>query len=362
MSFIKQTDDLLAQFFKNESGSVSLPRPGDLISGIILEKNSKRVTVDLGSGGLGIVYWSEMQNAREILRSLKPGDELKAKVVQIDNEEGVVELSLAEADKQRFWAEVIELRDKEEVVTVKSVRFNRGGLIAEMNGLQAFLPISQLSPEHYPKVGSEDKNKITEAIQALVGQEFKVRIIDINTRTNKLIISERAATEISMKELVKNYEIGQVVDGIVSGVADFGVFLKFTDNPAVEGLIHVSELEWRQVDNPKEVVKIDDVLKAKIIDIKDGRISLSFKALKTDPWLAAQDKYSEGQTVTAKIYSFNPFGAVVNLDENIQGQIHVTEFGGIEEMKKKLAQGKEYEFVIESIKVPERRITLKLKV
>lgn len=148
---------------------------------------------------------------------------------------------------------------------------------------------------------------------------------------------------------------------MVSGVADFGVFVKFVDNPAVEGLIHVSELDYRIVENPKDVVKVDDVVKAKIVDIKEGKISLSLKALKPDPWMVVANKYGENQEVKGKVYMFNPFGAIVNLDETYQGYVHVTEFGGAEEMRKHLTIGKEYSFVVDAVKPQERKITLKLK-
>lgn len=361
MNSVKPQNGNLTQFLKTDQTLLSSVRPGDLVKGVVLEKNSKRLVVDLGRAGTGAVYWNEMQNAREIVRGLKIGDELSAKVIQVDNEEGMIELSLSQADKQKAWSELQEIKDKEEVLTVKASKFNRGGLIAEMHGLPAFLPVSQLAQEHYPKAAPEDKAKIAAALEALVGQELKVKIIDLNSRTNKLIVSERAANEISIKELAKNYEVGQVVEGIVSGVADFGAFLKFTDNPVVEGLIHVSELDWREVVNPKEVLNVDDVVKAKIIDIKDGRISLSLKALKTDPWLTASEKFKEGEVVKGLVYNFNPFGAVINLDKEIQGQIHVTEFGGVLEMKKVLTAGETYQFIVQEVKPTERRIVLKLK-
>lgn len=223
----------------------------------------------------------------------------------------------------------------------------------------AFIPVSQLGNEHYPKV--EDKTDIGKALQLLVGQELTVKIIDANPRTNKLILSEREAQEISAKELVKNYTIGQIIEGIVSGVADFGVFVRFTDNPSLEGLIHVSELAHRMVENPKEVVKIDDAIKAQIIEIKDGKISLSLKTLQPNPWDKAAEYYKEGGIVRGIVYSTNPFGAIINLAHDLQGQLRVTDFGGIEEMKQNVTLGKEYEFKIEAVNPEEKRIVLTLK-
>ncbi|MBI4034229.1 MAG: S1 RNA-binding domain-containing protein [Candidatus Brennerbacteria bacterium] len=348
------------QFVKNKPELFSVLKVGDLVEGVVLEKGASAIVVDLGRHGTGMVYRQEIQNAREAVKDLKVGDPIHAKVIEVDNDEGMVELSLTEAGRQKAWTEIQELQEREEVVKVKVKGANRGGLVADLNGLPAFLPVSQLAGAHYPQLGTEDKNQITEELKKLVGEELEVKIIDLNPRTSKLIISEKAATQVSVKELAKNYEVGQVIEGVVSGVADFGVFVKFTDNPEVEGLIHISELSHQVVENPKEVVKVDDTIKAQIVEIKDGKISLSLKALQADPWEKVSEKHKEGEVVKGRVYAFHPYGAVVNLEGGIQGQIHVSEFGGVPEMKEKLTQGEEYDFKIDSIKSEEKRIALKL--
>lgn len=349
-----------AELVKIETSAFGVLKVGDIVEGTLLEKGARRLLVDLGRHGVGVVYRGELMGARSAIKDLAPGAALHAKVVEVDNEEGYVELSIAEAGRQKAWAAVAELKEKGEPLTVKVVGANKGGLTTELEGLPAFIPVSQLAPEHYPRVVSEDKSEIGTALQALVGTELTVKLIDANPRTGKLILSEREASEISTRELVKNYTEGQVVEGIISGIADFGVFVRFTDNPSVEGLIHVSELDYRMVENPKEVVKVDEAVKAKIVEIKDGKISLSLKALKEDPWTTAMERYPVGTEVRGMVYSTNPFGALVNF-EDLQGQIHVTEFGGIEEMKKHLAAGKSYLFVVQDVKPAERRVLLKLK-
>lgn len=361
MNIVKNGMLILTQLAKTSPQIFSSVKVGDIVEGKVLDKSSRALLVDLGRHGTGVVYRGELQNARELVKSLEKGSPIHAKVIEVDNDDGFVELSLSEAGKQKAWGEVDEIRGKDEAFTVKITGFNKGGLITAVKGIPAFLPVSQLAADHYPKVVSADKTEIGAALQKLVGEEISVKVIDANPRAGKLILSEKEATEISSRELAKNYEVGQVVDGVVSGVADFGVFVKFVDNPAVEGLIHVSELDYRIIENPKDVVKVDDVVKAKIVDIKDGKISLSLKALKVDPWLVVANKYSEDQEVAGKVYMFNPFGAIINLDDTYQGYVHVTEFGGAEEMKKHLAVGKEYSFVIDGVKPAERKITLKLK-
>ncbi|MBI5733205.1 30S ribosomal protein S1 [Candidatus Jorgensenbacteria bacterium] len=357
----KSTNNIVSLLSKLEPAAFSLLKPGDLVEGVVLDKGSNKLLVDLGKHSTGAVYRSELQEARDLVKNLKVGDIVHAKVIEVDNRDGYVELSLSEAGKQKSWTEVLELREKEEPITVVIGGFNRGGLTTSIKGLGAFLPISQLALEHYPKVTGDDRTALSQSLEKLVGAELTVKIIDVNPRTDKLIISEREATKISTKELVKNYTVGQIIEGIVSGIADFGVFVRFTDNPDVEGLVHASELDHRIVDNPKEVVKIDEAVKVKIIDIKDGKISLSLKALQDDPWLSVAGRFREGESVSGKAYSFNPFGAVIDLGAGIQGQLRVTEFGGVEEMKKQIILSKDYIFVIESFVPEERRIVLKLK-
>jgi small subunit ribosomal protein S1 len=361
MNIVKNGMLILNQLAKSNPQIFSSIKVGDLVEGEVFDKGSRVMLVDLGRHGTGAVYRGELQNARELVKSVDIGGKIHAKVLEVDNEDGYVELSLAEAGKQKAWGEVDELKGKDEAFVVKITGFNKGGLIANIKGISAFLPVSQLSGEHYPKATTAERTEIGSALQRLVGTELSVKIIDANVRTGKLIISEKEATEISSRELVKNYQVGQTIEGIVSGVADFGAFVKFVDNPAVEGLVHVSELDYRIVENPKDVVKVDEVIKAKIIEIKDGKISLSLKALKEDPWTIVMNKYKEGQEITGKVYLFNPFGAVINLDDTYQGYVHVTEFGGAEEMRKSLTVGKEYPFTIESVKPQERRISLKAK-
>lgn len=358
----KKPGNMLSQLAKTNPAFFSIAKPGDLVEGQIIEKNSKRIVVDLGRFGTGVIYGGEIQNEKAMVRSLKPGDTLHAKVVDIDNEEGLIELSLAEAGRQKLWAAVIEMKDREEVITVKPIAANRGGLVVELNGLQAFLPASQLSNDHYPKITSQDtmdRNQITESLQKLIGTEMKIKVMDVNLRNNKIIISEREAFEVSSKELAKNYSIGQEVEGIISGVADFGAFMRFADNPQLEGLIHVSEIDHRMIENPKEILTLDQLVKAKIIDIKDGKIALSLKALKVNPYDQVLEVFKEGQHVKGEVYSYNPFGAIINLEHSYQGYVHISEFGSLEDMKKKLALKNSYNFTIIGIKPQEKRINLK---
>jgi small subunit ribosomal protein S1 len=358
----KSTLSAMSQMMKNEISATDWPKEGNIIDAKFIKKLSHKAYFDIGRFGTGIIYGVELDNAKETIRSLKPGDSIKLKIVTIDGEEGLVELSMSEAGRQKVWQDAKELMESGEIVKAKINGSNVGGLMATIGDIKTFIPVSQLSLEHYPKVQDGDKVKISEELKKFVDKELNVKIIDVNQRTNKIIASEREALSVNVKELISSYSLGDIVDCMVSGVADFGVFVRFVDNPEVEGMIHISELDHTIVENPKELVKINDEIKAKIIDIKDGKIFLSLKALKEDPWEKVSEKFKEGQVVEGKIYKLNPFGAIVILENNFQGMIHISEFDGDQaKMEKEMMVGKSYSFIIDSIKTDERRINLKLK-
>jgi len=352
--------ETLSQIIKAKPDIIPSLKKGEIVEVALIEKTPRAVFFEVPRTGTGIVSGKELLNAREIIKNLNPGDTIGAKIINTENEEGFIELSLTEADKQKSWLLIKELEEKDEPIKVKVMSANSGGLLAQIYELQAFLPVSQLSPEHYPRVLDQDRAKILEELNKFVGQELEVKIINLNQRTNKLIISEREVMSQNIKELIKQYKVGDTVAGIVSGLANFGAFIRFADNPEIEGLIHISELSHRLIESPKDVVSVGDMLNAQIVDIKDSRLSLSLKALQNDPWKEIDQKYKAGDIVRAEVYKFNPFGAFIKLDNDIVGLIHISEFGGPEEMRSRLELGKTYNFLIDSIKPEDKRIILKL--
>ena len=360
MNSVKKVQSPLAQVLKNPTW-FSVVKESDLVQATLMGKGKKAAYFDVGPFGTGIVYGAEYGNASDIIKNLNVGDAVSAKVVDPENDDGYVELSLAEAGAQKNWELVKDLKEKGEIITVTIAGANSGGLLTEISGVKAFLPVSQLSPDHYPRVEDGDRGKILEALKKLVGQELKVKVIDVKPRTEKLIVSEREIAEENNREVLNQYKVGDIVDGIVSGVADFGAFIRFLNTPQIEGLVHISELDHKLIENPKEIVKIGDAVKVKVLEIKEGRVSLSLKALKPDPWAKVEEAYKAGDEVQGSIARFNPFGAFVALPGDVQGLIHVSEFGSIEEMKKQIEVGTSYLFKIELVKAQEKRIILKLK-
>ncbi|MCX7589523.1 MAG: S1 RNA-binding domain-containing protein [Patescibacteria group bacterium] len=330
----------------------------DVIEAIFIKKTSKGAFFDLGKFGTGIVYGLELLNAKDIIKNLKPGDKILAKILVFENEDGYVELSLVDADKQKNWQKIKELEESGEIIPMKIIGANSGGLIGEIFEIKAFLPISKLAEKNIPK--ETDRQKIIEELKKFIGQELNVKISLVNPRNNKLIVSEREIISANVLELLNQYKIGQVVDAVVSGMASFGVFVKLVDNPEIEGIVYLSELDYRIIDNPKDILNLNDIVKVKILDIKNGKLILSIKATKEDPWQKVNDLYKINDEVKGIVYKFTPFGAIINLS-NVQGFVHITDFGGVDEMKKELELGREYNFIISQIKPEEKRIILKLK-
>jgi len=358
----KSGSSTLAETIKTELSSTDWPKEGNVVEVSFMKKLPRKAYFDMGRFGTGIVYGVEMSNAKEAIRNLKPGDKLNAKIVMLDGEEGHIELSLSEAGRQKIWQHAKDLAETGETVKAKVAAANAGGLMVTVeNDIKAFLPVSQLSLEHYPKVQDGDRQKITEELKKFVGQTLNAKIIDVNARTNKIIVSEREVLSENVKELLNTYAIGQIVNCIVSGVADFGAFVRFADNQQIEGMIHISELDYKLIDNPKDIIKVGDTFKAKIIDIKEGRVFLSLKALKEDPWEKSGSNLKSGDVIQGRVHKFNPFGAVVALEGDLQGMVHISEFGGQDEMKKELVIGQSYPFVIDTVKPDEKRVTLKMK-
>lgn len=337
---------------------------GKIIEGKVVGKGRSSIFLDLGIWGTGIIYGREYQEAKEALKKLKENDALLAKVVDLENEEGYVELSLNQASSELNWDNLKEKREKGEKITVKITGANKGGLLAEVSGVQAFLPVSQLSPENYPRVEGADSSKILQELQKFIDKELEVKIFDLNSKEGKLILSERAKESEKIRKMLNNYNIGDVVEGEVTGITDFGVFIKFskgkTDSEFVEGLIHISELDWQLIEDPSDIVKVGNKVKAKIISIADDKVSLSLKALKKDPWEGIEEKYKKGDAVKGKITKFNPYGAFVKISPKIQGLCHISEFGTKSRMESVLKLDNEYDFQILSIDPREHRMSLKL--
>ncbi|MBC7836468.1 30S ribosomal protein S1 [Acetobacteraceae bacterium] len=332
------------------------PKEGDIVEGPVIALDRARVYIDLPPFGTGIIYGREYMNAREVIKRTNPGDVIAAKVISVTSKEGYIELSLKEARQAIIWAQAEEaLKDKRQFeVAVKEA--NKGGLIMEWQGIAGFLPASQLKAEHYPRVMDGDKDKILDELRKLVGEKLMVSIISATPKEGKLIFSEKGADDKEKKELIANYQVGDVVSGTVTGMVDFGVFVKLEEG--LEGLVHISEIDWGLVDDPRHFFKVGDTVKVKIIDIKEGKISLSAKQLKENPWTTATGKYNKGDKVEGVIIKFNKHGALASIEEGIAGLVHVSEFGTEDKLRSSLELGKRYPFTISLFEPKDMRMAL----
>ncbi|MEK9173764.1 MAG: S1 RNA-binding domain-containing protein, partial [Patescibacteria group bacterium] len=314
-----------------EQHLLEIPEVGDVVIGTVLYVASSSALIDLGGLGTGIVLGKEMRDGLGLEGKLKVGTQVSATLMDFENEDGYIELSIREASYEKSWEDIENKLTSREAVTTKVTDANKGGLMVEINGIAGFLPVSQLSSEHYPRVEDGDKNKILDLLKKLTGQDVIVRILDADRESEKLIVSEKAAQSEKERELINLFQIGDVVEGEVSGVVDFGAFVKFApkndgvskpNHEKLEGLVHISELAWQLIDDPREMIKTGDIVQAKIIGIEETRISLSMKALKEDPWTTVDQKYKIGDMVSGKVDKINHFGAFVYLDEDIHGLAH----------------------------------------
>jgi len=342
-----------------------VPEAGEVLTGTILEKTSNALYIDIGRFGVGVIYGKELFDDLDTFKRSKIGDTVQATVQELDNEDGYIELSLRSATRERSWEELRRKLDDDVAFESEIIDANKGGLIVRVNGVTGFLPVSQLAPDHYPRVEGGDKSKIQERLQSYVGQMFKLKAITIDPENEKLIVSEKAAVSDEISATLEHLGEGKAVEGTISGIVDFGVFVKFEEKgQELEGLVHISELAWQRIDNPADFVAIGDKVKAKVIGIDNGlRISLSIKQLQEDPWLKAAEKYNIGDTVKGKVLKVTPFGGFVKLDKDIHGLVHVSELPA--DMQKDptahLKAGEEMEFTIISLEPKDHRLGLSLK-
>lgn len=332
------------------------PAPGDIIEGAVIIVGKKTVHVDLPPWGIGLIFGREFANARDLIKHMQVGDKITAKVVESENEDGYIELSLKEARQSLIWAEAEEHLKKKTLLDLPVKDANKGGLIIEWQGIMGFLPASQLSAEHYPRVEDGDKDRILDELRKLVGTRLSLVIITAIPKENKLIFSEKEHSQKEKGEIVAKYRVGSIVEGNVTGIVDFGAFMRIEEG--LEGLIHISEMDWGLVDDPRKLFKVGEHIKAQIIEIKDNKVSLSVKALKENPWKGAEKKYKKGDTVKGIVIKFNKYGALASIEEGVAGLVHVSDFGSEDRLRSHLELGKVYPFSIMLFEPKDQRMTL----
>lgn len=329
---------------------------GELVEGTVLSIDSMEMYIEIPLYGTGIIFGQEFINARDMIKNINVGDSVKAKIVERENKHGYIELSLKEARQALVWSDAEKAMKSEQVLELPVKEANKGGLIVEWQGIAGFLPASQLKADNYPRVDDGNKDDILKELKKLVGKKLSLSIIGVNPKEGKLIFSEKGNTKEDKKEIVTKYSVGDTITGEVTGVVDFGIFLKVEEG--LEGLVHISEIDWSLVDDPRVLYKLGDKVAAKVIEVKDGKISLSIKALKENPWDRVAAKYKKDDEVTGVVIKFNKHGALVSIEEGVAGLVHVSEFGDDKKLKEALSLGKSYQFKITLFDPKEHKMTL----
>lgn len=346
---LKETEEFLS----------NIPNPpsiDELVEGPVISIDKGAVYIDLPPFGTGIIYGREFINARDIIKKINVNDIVAGKVVGIGGKEGYIEISLKEARQALIWSEAEVAISEKRIFELPVSDANKGGLIINWQGIFGFLPASQLKPEHYPRVSDGDKDKILDELKKLVGEKLSVTIIGANPKEGKLIFSEKSPEVKDKENIVARYALGDELVGEVTGLVDFGVFIKLEEG--LEGLVHISEIDWGLVENPKTMFKIGEKVRVKVIEIKDDKISLSIKALKENPWREAEKKYKKDDIVSGVIIKFNKYGALASIEEGVAGLVHISEFGSEEKLREKLEMGKVYTFKITLFDPKEQKMAL----
>jgi len=332
------------------------PMVGDLVEGNVIALDKAAVYVDLAPYGTGLIYGREYITARDLVRKLHVGDTVSAKVTEFGGDSGYIELSVKEARQAQVWGEVEDVIKNKTPIEIPVIDANKGGLLMSWQGLQGFLPASQLKPEHYPRVQDGDKERILEELRKLVNEKLVVTIIGATEDDGRLIFSEKNVDGGEAAAIDEKYNVGDVVKGEVTGAVDFGVFVKLKEG--LEGLVHISEIDWALVEDPRQHYNTGDKVDVKIIEVKDGKVSLSIKQLKENPWQTAEAKYKKGDVVEAVVIKYNKHGALASIEEGVAGLVHVSEFENEQDLRDKLALGSRYNFKISLFEPKDQKMTL----
>lgn len=350
------------QDFKSlfQSQVINVPKEGDVIKGKVISVDKGEVHIDIEGLTTGVVRGAELFAESREYSGLKVGDEVEATVIEVENENGEMELSFRIAGFKRAWDNMKKWLKDGLTLKAKVQAANKGGLMMQVEALHAFMPVSQLSPDNYPRVAGGDKNRIFDKLREMVGKEMEVKVIDVNEGEEKLIVSERAVWEDSQKAVLDSYKVSDVIEGEVSALTSFGAFIKFGEG--LEGLVHISEIAWQRIDHPKDILKVGQKVKAQIIQLDHSKIYLSIKRIVEDPWKSVKEKYKIAEKVTGKVLKVESFGLMVGLDKEIHGLAHISELSDdpIANLNDKFKIGQELEFEIVSLEPAEHRLGLKL--
>jgi small subunit ribosomal protein S1 len=335
-------------------------KPGELVEGTVVYKGKNKLLLDIEGVATGIISGRELRDSFNTFRDLQMGEVVTALVLEEENDEGMIVLSLRMASQQKAWDRFHRLVENETTMDFVPQEANKGGLLANIDGIRTFLPVSQLAPVNYPRVNNADASEIISRLQKFVGHKFTVKIITMDEEAGKIVVSEREAMSEQRAKALEHLKIGDVKDGMVSGIVKFGLFVAFD---GLEGLVHISEIAWGHVKNPSEFAQIGDKVTVKVIGVDGEKLSLSIKQMTKDPWEEIAERYPVGKRVTGTVVRFADYGAFLKLEKDINGLVHLSELAHtkITDPAEALTIGQKVDAQVINIDVDERRIGLSVK-
>jgi small subunit ribosomal protein S1 len=348
-------DDLM-----KTSPEIFRARPGELVEGTVVFKGKNKLLIDIRGVSTGIISGRELRDSFNTFRELQPGDIVGALVLEDENDEGLVVMSLRMASQKKAWDKFHKLTESDKTMKFVAQEANKGGLIANIDGIRAFLPVSQLAPVNYPRVNNAEAGEIISRLQKFVGHTFNVKIVTMDEEAGKIVVSEREAMSEERAKALEGLRPGDVKDGVVSGIVKFGLFVTFE---GLEGLVHISEIAWGHVKNPGEYADLGDRVTVKVIGIDGDKLSLSIKQLTQDPWEEVAERYPLGKKVSGTVVRFADYGAFLRLEKDINGLVHLSELAHhkVTDPSEVLTIGQKVEAQVINIDIDERRIGLSIK-
>ncbi|GBD34727.1 30S ribosomal protein S1 [bacterium HR35] len=328
---------------------------GSILEGVVISKKKGELFVDLSPFGTGRLYGIFFKECEDLAKKVNVGDKVGVKVVGLNDGYGNLEIVLQDTFQINRWQKILEYQRNKTVLELEIKEANRGGWIIELEGIQGFIPVSQLSPEYYPRVSNNDKEAILEHLKKFVGQKIKCVVWLADPQKNKLVLSEKLTKAEIYQKVLESLQVGQILDVKVVGISSFGVFVRFHTNPDMDGLIHIMEIPPELANDLQKNFPLGKILKAKIIQIKQDRVNFSLKDLRPDPWLMVKEFYREGSQVQGLVKEKNNIFGVAEISVGEYGSIQGYVFEGVE----KLEVNKSYNFLIETLNPKEKHLVLK---
>lgn len=343
----KKIPQTMEELLKKTGYKLTGLRRGDFIEGRVTDIKKKILLVDIGAKTEGIVVGKDYEEVKDYILQLKVDDTVLCYIKQPENEHGQIILSLRKAANDWKWNFFEERLLTGQVIEVRGLRINKGGMISLTHGVQGFIPASQFG------------KKYQDHLEELINKLVKVKAIEVDRESNRLIFSEKMVSEAKLiakkKKLLEKVEIGDILKGEVSGITPFGLFVEVK---GLEGLVHISEISWEKVDSPEDYFKAKDKVKVKVIDVDKemGRLNLSIKQMTSDPWKKAKEKYELGKKVKGKVTGLAPFGAFVNFEPGIDGLLPISKIP----VDFNINIGDKIDVEVESLDSENRRMSLSL--